>query len=222
MPDRSSRRPLGLLGVWLLGTIGVAFVMLGSLRPGEQVVLHALVAIGALGACVLPDGRLENAGVVARVGLAGAILAGATALGLLPVPRQLAAVLAPGRLAALPDAAWLSLGTDTRAIGGELATLSLVVGFGALVATYGAARFRRGEVEVAVTGATGLFAASALSHAATDATAMLGVFAPETVRTPFFAPLVNRDHAASVLLLGGPVALGVALDPTRDRGVRGG
>src|SRR5688572_30598780 len=106
MPVSSSRRPLALLGVWLLGTLTVAFVFLGSVRPAVQASLHLLVAAGAALALAVPDRKLVSAGVTLRWAVAGLVALAALALGFVPVPRGVAAWVAPGLLAARPDAAW--------------------------------------------------------------------------------------------------------------------
>lgn len=212
MAEASSRATLFALGLSLLLTLGVAFLFLGGVGSDVQVLLHLMVAGAAALALALPDRKLGSAGVALKGVFGGAVLLSALALGLIPIPRGVASFVAPGLLAARPDAAWSTLATDGSRVPGELATLALVVGFGALVAVWGAARRRRSEAELAIIVATGLVAVSAGLHAWFGATTVLGLVTPAFRSIPFFAPFVNGNHAASVMLLGGPVAVGVLSD----------
>lgn len=219
-----SSRPLRILGAWLLLTLAAGFLFLGGVRPGVQAGLHLLVAVGCLLAMALPARKLELAGVTLPFVGAGAVLLGALAMGLLPVPASVAALVAPGTVLARPGASWIPLATRSASVTLELATWSLTIGFGAVAATWAASRHRRAEIELAITLVTGLLAVSALAHGLLGATAMLGFVTPLTVPTPFFAPFVNPDHAAAMMVLGGPVAVGVALSddhPPLIRGIAG-
>lgn len=220
-PDSQARHSLGILGAWLLLTLGVGFLFLGGVRPGVQAGLHLLVAVGCLIAMALPARKLELAGVTLRWVAAGTLLLGALALGLLPVPPSVAAWVAPGTLVARPGAGWTSLATRWASVPAELATASLTIGFGTVAATWAASRHRRAEIEIAVTLVTGLLAVSALAHGLLGATAMLGLVTPVTLPVPFFAPFVNPDHAAAMMVLGGPVAVGVLVSDDHPPLVRG-
>lgn len=208
----SSRLPLAILGSWLLATVGVAFVFLGGVGSAVQSSLHLLVAAGVGLAMFVPDRKLELAGVTIRWAGAALLLMAALAVGLLPIPRAVAAWIAPGVVAARPDSAWGTLAMDAGQVSSEIATFALVLGFGALVTLWGAARYRRDDTETAVTCVTAALAGSALLHAAAGAPSMLGLVAPAHLPTPFFAPFVNPDHAGAMMLLGGPVAVGLALN----------
>ena len=222
MLQTSSRRPLVLLGCWLLGTLALAFLFLGSVSPDAQIGLHLLVACGAAIALFIPDRKLESAGLVLRWAIAGSLPLAALAVGLLPVPRAVATWVAPGLLSAHPDAAWMTLATNASRVPGEISTLTLVLGFGALVGVWGASRYRRDEAEAALTIGTGVLALSALLHAASGATTVLGIVVPAHAGAPFYAPLVNRDHAAAIMLLGGPIAAGMALHREHSGWTRAG
>lgn len=213
MTPTAARRPLAVLGGSLLLTLLVAFGFLGSVKPEYQAVLHVMMAVCAGLALLLPSERFESAGVTVRWAVAGLVLGAVLTLGLLPVPRGLAAVLAPGNLDAWPEASWLTLAVDPWRVPGRLATLALVFGFGALVATWGASRHRRYEAELGLTLLIAILATSALMHAVLGGRAMLGLIAPDFVPETFFAPFVNGHHASSVMVFGGSVALGVALNP---------
>lgn len=213
-----------LLGWWLLATLTVAFVFLGGVQPSVQAALHLMVALGATIALAIPDRKLACAGVTHKWIFAGSFPLAALALGLVPVPRGVAAWVAPGLISARPSASWTSLATDVGRVPGELATAALIIGFGALVATWGASRFRRDETETALTVVTGALAASGLLHAGAGATSMLGVVRPDYFPSVFFAPFVNPNHAASAMLLGGPIAMGMVLNrdqPAWKRGLAG-
>lgn len=210
----SSRPTVQALGLWLVATICVAFVFLGGVSAGVQSVLHLMVAGGAALALALPDRKLALAGATRTWAVSAALLLLALAAGLLPVPRAMAAWVAPGYRTAPADRL-LTLATEPSRTSSELASLVLVLGFGTVVVVWGATRHRRNEAEVAIVLGTGAVALSAGLHAWLGARAMFGLIAPETLAAPaaFFAPFVNPNHAASVMVLGGPVAIGVMLDP---------
>ncbi len=217
----SSSRPLAILGIWLLVTLSVAFLFLGGVAAEAQAGLHLLVAIGCGMAISLPARKLEHCGVTLRWLGAGALLLLAIGVGLLPVPESVAAVVAPGTLMARPGAGWSSLATRPGAVPAELATWTLTIGFGAAVATWGASRHRRAETELALLAVTGLLATSALAHALVGATTMLGLVSPVDAPSLFLAPFVNPDHAAAMMLLGGPVAVGILVSEEHAPVVRG-
>ncbi|MSP55130.1 MAG: tetratricopeptide repeat protein, partial [Myxococcales bacterium] len=216
MTPTAARRPLAVLAGVLLLTLLVAFLFLGSVKPQYQVVLHVLVAVGAGIALWVPTERFEGSGVTLRWTAAGLVLALAVALGMVPLPRALAVVLCPGSLAGSPEANWVTFAVDPWLVPGRLATLVLVFGFGALVATWGAGRHRRFEAEAGLTFVVGVVAVSALMHAVLGAGEMLGLITPDFVPEVFFAPFVNGHHASAVMVFGGSVALGVALNPEEE------
>jgi tetratricopeptide (TPR) repeat protein len=195
------------LGIILFVTMLVAFALLGSVREPARIVVHLLVAIAALAARAMPDAALRHGGATLRWIKGTVIVVGVALLACVPVPTSVARIVAPGRLAALPDAGFMSLGTDVEGTVGAAFALALALGFGAVVSTWGAARYRRTSVDTAIVGLTGLLAASGLLHAVGGATAAFNVLRPVTVPTPFFAPLVNPAHMAAAMLLGAPVAL---------------
>ncbi len=201
-----------LLGPALTGVLLLAYVLLGATRADAAAAVFAAAALASVAAAALPDAHLHTAGVSLRWLRAGALVVAAVLPGLLPLPRGIVAIVAPGRVAAQPHAGWISLARDPEAVLVEAAGLVAVVGFGAAVAAWGASSYRRGRTEQAIVTLTGLFAVSALMHAASGAPTFLGVLRPSFVPVPFFAPLVNGSHAAAVMLLGGPVAVGLALE----------
>ncbi len=208
-----------MLGGGLALTLAVAFLFLGAVGEAVQALLHLMVAGVAALALALPDHKLQAAGALRRWVLGGSFLAGALLVGLVPVPRAIAAWVAPGLLAAQPQAAWMTLATDPSRVPGELATFVLVLGFGALVVVWGAVRHRRNEAEAAIILGTGALAVSASLHSLLGAQTMLGTIVPQKIlpNGGMFAPFVNANHAGSVMLLGGCAAVGVLLDS--DQGV---
>ena len=211
MRTSRSRRPLAVLGAWLLSTLAVSFLFLGAVAPSVQAGLHLMVAAGAGLVMFIPARKLEGGGAAVRWGMAGALPLGALALGGLPVPAGVARFIAPGLVAARPDDDWLTLSAYPDALPGEIATGMLVVGFGGLVSVWVAARYRREETETVVIAAVTVLAVTALVHAVTGAEAVFGLIMPEYRHAPFFAPFVNSHHASSVMLLGAPIAAAVAL-----------
>lgn len=215
MRSGPSSRILTLLGAGLILTLLVAFFFLGSVHPLPQALVHVLVGAGAFLAMGLSHRRLAQAGIVLRYGQASLVLLGGLALGLLWLPAPLAQLLAPGRVLARPGFDWVSLSFNPSDVVGEMATFTLVLGFGALVATWGAGSHQRPRVEEALVALAGLLATCMLVHAGVGAESVLGLLKPRTLEGRFFAPLVNPNHGASVMLVGGLVALGGALDVLR-------
>ncbi len=204
-----SRVPLGIV---ILVTAVTAFALLGSVRAPARVVVHLMVAVAALAGRALPDASLRRAGVTLRWLTSASVLVLVSLLACLPVPAGLARILAPGRLAALPDASFVTLGVDAEGVLGAAFTLALALGFGAVVTTWGSTRYRTTHVEGGATALTGLLAASGLLHAVGGATTAFNVLAPVKAPTPFFAPLVNPAHMAAGMLLGAPIAFARVLD----------
>ncbi len=205
-----SARWTSLVGATLLLTIGLAFTLTGAVRPDALALVQVVAGCSALAATRYPDDALRRSGITLRWVTASLPLLAALLLGLLPVPDVLAGFLAPGRVDALPDAEWRTLAASPDRLVGELSVAGLVLGLGAVTATWGSVRYQRGAVEVAATLLTGALAVTALLHAGLGAREVFSLVTPEQAPARFFAPLVNPSHMAATLILGLPVATTLA------------
>ena len=206
----SSARWTSLVGATLLLTLGLAFTLTGAVRPDALALVQIVAGCSALAATRYPDDALRRSGITLRWVTASLPLLGALLVGLLPVPDLLAGILAPGRVDALPDAAWRTLAASPNRLVGELSVAGLVLGLGAVTTTWGSVRYQRGAVEVAATLLTGALAVTALLHAGLGAREVFRLVTPEQAPALFFAPLVNPSHMAATMILGLPVATTLA------------
>lgn len=219
MPSRSNGS-LVALGILILVPLALLLVYIGGVAPRVQGIASGLVAVACAFAATLPPKKLAMCGITLRWLAAGALVVAGIAVGLTPLPSAVLGVVAPGSTAARPGLPWGTLATAVEPIYGEIATWTMVIGFGAAVATWGTIRHRRGETELILTVITGLVGLSAAAHAYLGATTMLGIASPNTLPPTWFAPFVNPDHAAAAMLLGGPVAVSVAMNPEQSSSAR--
>ncbi len=204
-------------GAILLAVLIVALLPLGAVRPAAMAVVHLALCAAALVAVARAPEQLARAGRARAWLIATGPLLGAVAMGLLPLPAALLGAVAPARVEALPVVGWGAASLDPAATLGELATLSATLAAGALVCVWAVHPRRRRAADGAATVALLGLAVFAGLHAALGATRVLGVLAPTSAPHPFFAPLVNPNHLGTLLVIGVPLALGVAA----DRGRRG-
>ena len=175
--------------------------------------IHGLLAAG-LGLCVWQhDRQLQDAGrVVQLMGVVG-LFAGAMGVGLFPVPGAVLRWLQPGTAAAAPER-WHTLSWSAPDSLDALTLAGIAAGALVVAGVWGASQPRHRTVERAVTIGTLIVAGTAVLHATTGATSLFGIV--ETwIRPPdrFFAPFLNENHLASILLLSWPLWLDQLLDP---------
>ncbi len=212
MPTEPARWT-SLVGVTLLLASGLAFTLTGSVRPDALALVQIVAGASALAATRYPDDALRRSGITVRWVAACVPLLVALLVGLVPVPDVLAGFLAPGRVAALPDAAWRTLAASPERVVDELSLACLVLGLGAVTATWGSVRYQRSAVETAITLLTGALAITALLHAGLGAREVFRLVTPEQAPARFFAPLVNPSHMAATMILGLPIAVTLARQP---------
>ena len=155
----------------------VAVALTGAVTPLDRALLHALVAALLLTSSAWPMGR--SAWVIAAV----------IAAGLVPLPVD-----------------WAPSSVDPVATVEALAGWWLVVSW-ARVAAPALARTPAEVVERAAAWAAVGWAAVGAAHVAADAHALLGVFPVRYHDGAYFAPLVNPNHHATVLVLLWPAVV---------------
>ncbi|MEM6928105.1 MAG: hypothetical protein AAF602_14330, partial [Myxococcota bacterium] len=209
-----------MLGVWLALTLGFAIVSFGGVHAPTRAALHGLLAVGFVLCVWQHDRLLAEAGRVVDLGRFALAAAAVMALGLLPLPGVLLRVLQPGTAAAAPGRAhtlsWSVVDTLDA-----LTLLGLGGGMLVLVGVWAATRPRRGVVETAALVGTVAIVVTASVHALGGFTSLFGV-AETWVRPPkrFFAPFLNDNHTASILLATWPLWLDQGLDPARPGATR--
>ncbi|MEQ1564241.1 MAG: Wzy polymerase domain-containing protein [Myxococcota bacterium] len=212
-------RVAALLGATLL----VAWLGFGGVHHGTRSVLHLGVAAALLAVAAIPDASLTHAGVVLRLAAGSAVLLIPAAIGLVPLPEGVRAVLAPGTVEARPGFGWATSTLSAESTVGELCDLLLPLGVLLVAAAWGATWWRRSGVERALRFAfVGVVVVGAL-HAATGTTAMFGIV-PSSMQPGqrFFAPFVDPNHlGTAVVMLLAPV-LAAAVDPRREAWPRAG
>ena len=201
-----------MLGTGAALLITTALLAFGGVHPPTRTVLHVGCALLLLAAASLPDATLARTGVLWRIAGAGACLQFALLVGLVPLPAALLRIVAPGIVAARPDAAWATLSLVPERTIVLAAEILLPIATALVVAAWGASRWRRRECERAVLGFGTGVALLAVVHAATGTTSLLGIV-DTWIEPParFFAPFLNPNHLAAALLLPLPAAIGVAV-----------
>jgi O-antigen ligase/tetratricopeptide (TPR) repeat protein len=220
--SRSHRRPVTAgLGAGLVVVVGSALLSFGGVHLPTRALLHVGCAFLLVAAATLPDSALGRAGVVWRLTIAGVAVLAAVAVGLVPLPSAVLGFVAPGIVAARPDAAWATLSLDPERTVGFLCQVLLPVTIALVTAVWGVSRWRRRDAETAVLGFGAALVAIAAWHAGTGTTVLFGTV--DTWIAPparFFAPFLNANHLAATLLLPLPVAVGVATRSGSRTGVR--
>jgi tetratricopeptide (TPR) repeat protein len=216
---RRRRTPTALVNaeaVVLIGVPLVALGLMGAARPWQLAVVHLVAASMALVYAFFPDASLQYAGRAWRTALAGAIVASAPMLGLVPLPRSVLEILSPGVAAARPDDAWWTLALDPVNALSETGTILLFSAYALAVGIWSARARRALEVEAIAAGLTALILFTASVHLFTGATALFGMLPLEGEPRRFFAPLGNGNHTGTLLLLTLPVLLYRGFDPERQ------
>lgn len=198
-----SRRSL-LLATGLL-SLAIPLLLAGSVLSWQRGVMHLCLMLPLAVSLFLPSDVLERQGTTLRLLAIGAAVLAVAAVGLLPLPHGLLAPLAPGRAAALPSASWATLSMNP-----EATLSSLFTGFAALgiAASASIGTSQRGGRQATGLAAAGLLAgllAIGIGHVATDAVAIFGLLHPDYTPTPFWAPLVNHNHFAALIVLLLPI-----------------
>lgn len=147
------------------------------------------------------DDRLQRASHVAPLAVVAALLALATVASLLPLPRALLEILAPGTAEARPHDAWWTAALRPAGPLDALARLALVAGAGLAAAVGLAARRRTVDLAAPARVALGVWLAFGLLHVASGSDRIAGVVTHQSDVAPFFAPMVNANHWATVVLL---------------------
>lgn len=200
---RARSRPSASALPAALVVAGCAVVLLGNggVLP-EARALGALLVAGSLaGLAAFSDARLARAEVARTIGMVWAALSLATAAGLLPLPHALLAFVARGTADARPDNAWWTVAVrpgdvvDSLAFGTLAASVTLAAS-AALVA-------RRRPIHVLPYARIALacWVAFGLLHVATGSHSILGLIPHQNQVATFFAPMVNSNHFATVILL---------------------
>lgn len=194
-------------------TLGLAVLSFGGVHAPARAVLHGMLAVGLVIAVAQPVETLERAGRVEALGRWLAIALGVMGLGLVPLPSVLMEWVQPGTAAAAPDRLHPLTWTVPATVG-ALTTWGLVAGAVVTTGIWAAWQPRRSTVERAATAATVVVVITAIGHAAGGLTSLYGIV--ETwVQPPdrFFAPFLNDNHLASILLLTWPLWLDRLCDP---------
>ncbi|MEO0602119.1 MAG: O-antigen ligase family protein, partial [Myxococcota bacterium] len=194
----------------------------GGVHAPTRAALHGLLAMGCMLCLWQHDRLLAGVGRVVELGRLVLAAAAVMAVGLLPLPGVLLRVLQPGTAAAAPG----RIHTLTWSVVDTLDALTLLGLGGGMVVVVGvwaATRPRRGIVELAALVGTVVVVVVASVHALGGLTSLFGV-AETWVRPPkrFFAPFLNDNHTASILLATWPLWLDQALDPARSGVTRAG
>jgi tetratricopeptide (TPR) repeat protein len=159
----------------------------------------------------LPDGSLKRAGAIRRLLLAGAVMLGAVAVGLLPVPSGVLMWASPGLHAAYPHAGWSWLSLAPEQTFAALLTGTLALTVAATTALWSAQRGGRSGAAFATVFGVAVLCVVASLHVALGLDSLFGFIPLTHPLERFFAPLVNPNHLASVLLILLPVTLGEAV-----------
>lgn len=208
-------------GLVLLGVVIGAWLAIGGVHHVSRAGLHGGLALG-LGLCAaLHERSLRNAGKVVPLAKAVAVLLGACAIGLLPLPRLLRLAVAPANVAARPDFGWWTLSLDPELTIGELCDLLLPLGALVLAVAWGAVWWRRTGIERAMRWALVAVCAVGAVHAVSGATALFGLV-PTSLAPParFYAPFIDPNHlgtAIALLLPGAASWAGSPETPRRER-----
>ena len=177
----------------------------------QLAIAHALAAVALVMAIRLPDKSLRRAGAMQQLFFAGTVMLGAAAIGLLPMPSAVLQWVSPGVHDAFPDARWSSLSLSPERTFAALLTGSLALTIATTTGLWSAQRGgRSGSAFAAVIGVAVVCAVATL-HVALGLQTLFGVIPLTHPPARFFAPLVNPNHLASVLLLLLPVTLGEAV-----------
>lgn len=189
----------------------------GAVYPWAYWPLFAAAATIGVVSVVAHRGR-SAARANTAVALAFAVVAGAIALQLVPLPKALIALVSPATDALLRQhdlayaggvSNWHPLSIDPKA---TLLGLSAFVSFALL--TVGLARaLGRANVATLATGIAGIGLALAVFGVIQKSTGTLKIYGFWTpIHHPFhiYGPFVNRNHFAGWMVMGIPVALGLA------------
>ncbi len=168
------------------------------------------LALGVLWLARSDDATLARLAPLRSAAFAALAVAGAMAVGLVPVPSTIGAWLAPGRFDARP-AAWGSLALEPERVLDSLAVGALAVAAGVLGGAVGGSIGRRRSLDPLPFALIGVLATAGV-HLAVGAQTVWG-WVPHLSRVPaFFAPFVNADHFATAVLLLLPPTLAASLD----------
>lgn len=190
----------------------------GGILPEVRAVTHGLLALGLIRVLLLPGRALVGAGVVRDLVVGLGLLLAVVAASLLPAPRGLLRLVAPGVAAARPSEGWWTFSLAPEDTVGEVTYWGMLLGMATLAAVWGAARYRRSEVERGGVGLGLGLALMAAAHHFTGESALFGAFPTGLAANGFFAPFVDRNHIGAALALCMPLAAGMVLRERRFTG----
>ncbi len=215
--DLRTRNRRTWLGRAIATAVLTTLLLLGSVHSWQLAIAHALAAVAVVMAIRLPDESLNRSGAIQRLLLAGTVMLGAVTIGLLPMPSVLLQWFSPGLHDAFPDAGWSWLSMAPEQTIAALLTGTLALTITTTTGLWAAQRGgRSGAAFAAVIGVAVVSVVAAL-HVALGLDTLFGVIPLTHPPERFFAPLVNPNHLASVLLVLLPVTLGEAVQH-RDEG----
>ncbi|MEN0063756.1 MAG: O-antigen ligase family protein [Myxococcota bacterium] len=192
--------------------LGVAVMGFGGVHPPTRALLHGLLVVATGLAVAQPDIVLGRSGRVVELGF---VWAGATLVmagGLVPLPGFVLAWVQPGTAAAAPDR-WHTLSWSAASTLDAITWMGLIGGAMVLTGVWAASRSRRHPLDPIALAATVVVVGTALFHATVGLTTLYG-FVDTWVRPPnrFFAPFLNDNHLASLLLLSWPLLVDGTVD----------
>ena len=200
----------------------------GAVYPWAYTPLLAASSVVGVVACLRKGARLPTGARSTLVALG--VVAAAVSLQLLPLPLSLLQALSPSTdtflrnydisyaLAGTPHA----LSIQPRATGlGLLFLAAFSLLFAGLVKAFSTSGIRKVASAIATVGVIlaliGIVQKAVLGDHAYMGMKIYGLWAPEWKLTTPFGPFVNKNHFAGWMLMGLPVAIGLALAPRSAR-----